>query len=114
MKFIGKWLIGAVAFLGTAYIVPGIEIESFYIALIVAFIWGFISFFIKPIIHIFALPITILTLGLFSLVINGLLFWFMSTFIKGFIVEGFWAAILGAFVVSILAWVGKKLFIHED
>ncbi len=114
MKFILKWLIGALAFLGAAYIVPGIAVSSFYIALITAFVWGFISFFIKPIVHIFALPITILTLGLFSLVVNGLLFWFMSTFIQGFVVESFLAAVLGALAVSVLSWVGKELFLKED
>jgi len=114
MKFILRWLIGAFAFLGAAYIVPGIEIESFYIALIVAFVWGVISSFIKPIVHIFALPITILTLGLFSFVINGLLFWLMSTFVKGFVVEGFWVAVLGAVVVSILGWIGRAIFIPKD
>jgi putative membrane protein len=113
MKFILKWLIGAVAVLGAAYIVPGITVSSFYIALIVAFVWGFVSFFIKPIVQILALPITILTLGLFSLVINGLLFWFVATFIDGFDVAGFVPAVLGAFVVSILGWIGKKIFIRN-
>ena len=114
MKFIIKWIIGALAFLGAAYIVPGIEIESFYIALIVAFVWGVISVFIKPILHIFALPITILTLGLFSLVINGLLFWFMSSFVKGFIVDGFIPAVLGAIVVSLLGWLGRVLLLSKE
>ncbi len=114
MQFIIKWIIGALAFLGAAYIVPGIEIESFYIALIVAFVWGVISVFIKPILHIFALPITILTLGLFSFVLNGLLFWFMSTFVKGFIVTGFWPALLGAIVVSVLGWFGRVLLLPKE
>lgn len=114
MKFILKWLIGAAAFLGAAYLVPGIDVTSFYIALIVAFVWGFISVFVKPIIHLLALPITILTLGLFSLVVNGLLFWFMSTFIEGFEVDGFFSAVLGALSVSVLSWIGKHIFIHEN
>ncbi len=114
MKFLAKLLIGALAFLGAAYIVPGIDVSSFYIAVITAFVWGFISFFLKPIVHLFALPITILTLGLFSLVVNGLLFWLMSTFIKGFVVENFLAAVLGALAVSVLGWVGKEIFLKED
>ena len=113
MQFILKWLILALSVLGAAYFVPGISVASFYIALIVALVWGLVSFFIKPIVQILALPITILTLGLFSLVINGLLFWFVSSFIQGFEVDGFIAAVLGAFVVSILTWLGKKIFIHD-
>ncbi len=114
MQFILKWLIGSGAFLLVAYILPGITVANFYTALIVAFVWGVISFFIKPIIHIFMLPITILTLGLFSFVINGLLFWFMSTFIKGFEVDGFLSAILGAFLVSFFTWFARKLLIKEE
>jgi len=94
--------------------VPGITVSSFYIALIVAFIWGFISFFIKPVLQLFALPITILTLGLFSFVINGLLFWFMASFVQGFEVDGFLTAVLGAFVVSLLGWIGRKIFINKE
>lgn len=113
MNFILKWLIVALSVLGAAYIVPGITVSSFYIALIVALIWGVVSFVIKPILHIIALPITILTLGLFSFVINGLLFWFVSSFIEGFEVDGFIPAVLGALVVSILTWLGKKIFIRD-
>lgn len=113
MNFILKWLIVALSVLGAAYIVPGITVSSFYIALIVALIWGVVSFVIKPILHIIALPITILTLGLFSFVINGLLFWFVSSFIEGFDVDGFIPAVLGAIVVSLLTWLGKKIFIRD-
>ncbi len=114
MKFILKWLIVALSVLGAAYIVPGISVTSFYIALIVALVWGIVSFVIKPIVQLLALPITILTLGLFSLVINGLLFWFVSSFIEGFEVTGLWPAILGALVVSLLSWVGKKILIKDE
>jgi len=113
MKFILKWLIVALSVLGAAYFVPGIAVSSFYIALIVALVWGLVSFFVKPILQILTLPITLLTLGLFSLVLNGLLFWFISTFIEGFTVTGFFPAVWGALVVSILTWIGNKLFIKE-
>ncbi|MDQ3075555.1 MAG: phage holin family protein [bacterium] len=114
MNFILKWLIVALSVLGTAYIVPGISITSFYIALLVALVWGLVSLILKPILHILALPITILTLGLFSFVINGLLFWLVSSVIDGFEVDGFLAAVLGALVVSVLSWIGKKILIHDN
>ncbi len=113
MKFILKWLIVALSVLGTAYIVPGIDVDNFYIALIVALVWGIVSFFIKPILQILALPITILTLGLFSLVINGLLFWFVASFIEGFHVDGFFAAVLGALAVAVLSWIGGKILLRD-
>jgi putative membrane protein len=115
MKIILQWLIVAGAVLITSYIIPGISVSSFYIALIIALVWGIFSFSIKPILHILALPITILTLGLFSLVINGFLFWFISTFIKGFRIDSFLSAILGAFVVSFITWfLGMILLPKED
>jgi putative membrane protein len=113
MQFILKWLIVALSVLGAAYIVPGITVSSFYIALVVALVWGFVSFFIKPVLQILTLPITILTLGLFSVVLNGLLFWFISTFIRGFSVEGFFPAVLGSIVVSILTLIGQKILIKD-
>lgn len=112
MKFILKWLIVALSVLGAAYFVPGIEVGSFYIALVVALLWGLVSLFIKPILQLLALPITILTLGLFSLVINGLLFWLVASFVEGFYVSGFFPAVWGALVVSILSWVGGKIFLR--
>lgn len=114
MKFFLKWLISAGAFLLTAYIVPGIAIASFFTALILVIVWGFINMFIKPVIHIIALPITLLTLGLFSLVINGALFYFMASFIKGFYIDGFISALLGAFLVYFFTWIGEKILIKEE
>lgn len=113
MNFILKWFIGAVAVLLTAYLVPGIAVSSFFIAIIVAFVWGFVSYFIKPVLAILTLPINLLTLGLFSLVLNGLLFWFVSSFIEGFTVNGFIPAVLGAFVVSLISWILGKIFLGK-
>lgn len=113
MKIILNWLIGAGAVLLAAYIVPGIVVSSFYIALIVAFIWGVMSFTVKPILNILTLPINILTLGIFSLVLNGLLFWFIASFVQGFEVEGFIPAFLGAFVVAITSSILKAILIRD-
>ncbi|MBI2047529.1 MAG: phage holin family protein [Parcubacteria group bacterium] len=109
MRLIAKWLIVALAFLLAAYFVPGISVESFYTALILAFVWGVISLLFRPILIFLTLPITLITFGLFTLVINALLFMFLGTFVKGFAVEGFVAAFLGAFVVSLASWFGNKI-----
>ena len=114
MKIILQWLIVAGAVMITPYILDGISISSFYTALVVALIWGLISFFVKPILNILTLPINLLTLGLFSFILNGLLFWFISSFIKGFYVDGFISAILGALFVSVISWILGKILIKED
>lgn len=84
--------------------VPGIAVSSIYTALIVAILWGVIGWTLKPLLNIVALPINLLTLGLFSFIINALLFWFLSTFISGFSVDGFLPALEGSFLLSVVAW----------
>jgi putative membrane protein len=108
-RFIAKLLIIALAFLFSAYLVPGIEVVSFYTALILAVLWGLLNLVFRPLLVFITLPINLLTLGLFSLVINGFLFWFLGTFIEGFYVEGFLTAVVGAFILSIATYVGDVL-----
>ncbi|HLC99586.1 MAG TPA: phage holin family protein [Patescibacteria group bacterium] len=109
MRIFFLWIINALAVLLAAYIVPGIVVSGFYTALIVALVLGLVNLVIRPIVLLLTLPINILTLGLFTFVINGLLFWLVSTFIKGFEVRGFFAAILGSLVVSMVSWFAGRL-----
>ncbi len=109
MKILIRILINVLAVLLAAYIVPGIVVQSIYTALVVALVLGLINITLKPLLLLLTLPITILTLGLFALIINALLFWFISTFIKGFTVAGFIPALFGSLVVSILSAVGHHL-----
>jgi putative membrane protein len=101
MMFILRWLLVALLFVIIAQYVPGITVASFYTALILAVFWGIVNVVLKPILLVLTLPVNLLTLGLFTLVINGFLFWLLSTFIKGFYVESFWYAILGAILLSL-------------
>ena len=94
-------LTGALALLAAAALIPGIEIESLYIALIAAVVLGLLTLIARPVLVILTLPITILTLGLFVFVINALLFLFAASFIEGFSVDGFIPALLGSLFVSI-------------
>jgi len=110
MIFVARWLIVALALLLAAYLVPGITVASFYTALIVAVLLGILNLTVKPILLLLTLPITIVTFGLFALVINGVLLWFLGTFVKGFDVSGFVAALLGAFIITVVSWAGNKLF----
>lgn len=114
MKLLAVWLLNALALLAVAYYVPGIHLAGFGVALIAAVIIGLINLLIKPILVILTLPVTILTLGLFILVINGFLFWGVGHVLQGFNVETFQAGIIGALAYSIASWllttllVGKK------
>lgn len=108
LKLITKLLIIVIALLVVSNYVPGIIVESFYIALIVAVILGLINLLIKPILLVLTLPINLLTLGLFTFVLNALLFWFVASFVQGFEVNGFIPAFIGAFIVSVFSWLGNR------
>ncbi len=105
------WLLNAIALLAVAYVLPGITVASFGSALVAALILGLINTLIKPILVFLTLPVTILTLGLFLLVINALIFWFVGSILAGFKVEGFWWAMAGALLYSIISSVLSTLFI---
>lgn len=99
-----RWIINAAILFFIAFLYPDVIISNYYIALIVVLVLGMINVFIKPLVVLLTLPINILTLGLFTFIINGFLFWFVSTFIKGFDVTNFWAAVIGALLYSIISW----------
>ncbi len=104
-----RLLINAAALLILPRIVGGIEVSGWYTALIAAAILGILNTVIRPIVQILALPISILTLGLFALVINALFFWFVATFVDGFIVQGFWPAFWGSLFMTVVAWITSAL-----
>ncbi|MEK9151277.1 MAG: phage holin family protein [Patescibacteria group bacterium] len=95
-----KWLISALAFLALPYIVTGITVQGFGTALVLALLWGLVNITIKPILLVLTLPLNLLTLGIFTFIINGFLLWLLGGVIKGFEVHGFWIAVLGALVLS--------------
>ena len=98
------WLLYAGALLVVAYLVPGIHVDSFGSALIAALILGLVNAVLRPILVLLTLPVTLLTLGLFIFVINGLLFWFVGSILSGFRVDDFLSGFLGAIVYSVIAW----------
>lgn len=104
MRLIIRWLLSAGVLMLIAYLVPGIQVAGFYTALIAALILGLINAIIKPIVSLLTLPVTLLTLGLFSLLINALMFYLASTVVKGFQVTGFWPAFWGALIMSLGGW----------
>lgn len=104
MKLFFHWLVATLSILIAAYIVPNVSV-TLLAAVIAAVVLGALNFFIRPILLVLTLPINILTLGLFSLVINAFLVMLASLLVPGFFVDGFWTALLFALVLAVINWV---------
>ncbi len=94
-----RWIINAIALIIVANVVPGFGVETFYNALIAALVLGLANALVRPLFFILTLPVTILTLGLFTFVINAFMIWLVSTIVEGFVVEGFVPALLAALML---------------
>lgn len=99
-----RWIILTGAIAVTPYVVKGIHVRSFLTALLAAAVLGILNAFLRPLLIILTLPVNVLTLGLFTFLINGLLLKMASGVIPGFDVQGFWAAVFGAFIISVVSW----------
>ena len=106
MYFIISLLINMVAILIISYLVPKIiQVESWIAALVAAFVLGVVNTFIRPLLVLLTLPLTVVTFGIFLLVINGLLLWVVSAIVQGFHVNGFLGALIGSILISIVSWI---------
>jgi putative membrane protein len=110
MKILLSWFISALVIMTASYLLPGVRVENFMAALVTAVVLGIINLFIKPFIILLTLPITLLTFGLFALVINAALILLASNIVPGFTVDGFWWALLFSIVVSFI----NALLNHAD
>jgi putative membrane protein len=110
MYLVLRWVISALSVYAAAYFVPGIKVTNTWTALVAALVIGLVNAFVRPLILLLTLPVNILTLGLFTLVINGLMFWLASSIVKGFEVADFKAAFLGALVYWLVSWFVNGLF----
>jgi len=108
MNILINWLVMAIAVIVSAYILPGVTLSGFGAALLVALVLGLLNIFIKPLLLILTLPINILTLGLFTLVINAAIILMASAIVPGFKVAGFWYAMLFGIVLSIVLYLINK------
>lgn len=110
MKVLSEWILRAVMLLVTAYIVPGFQIDSFISALVVALVIGILNLLVKPILTLLTLPLTVLTLGLFTFVINAILLELASFFVRDFHIESFMTAIGASIVIAILSSLLNLIF----
>jgi len=104
MGFLSRLVGNALALLAVAYVVHGIHVNGFGGALLAALILGIVNAILKPILIVLSLPLMLVTLGLFTLVINALMFWLVGALNVGLRVDGFWPAFWGALVMSIISW----------
>ncbi|HKC14989.1 MAG TPA: phage holin family protein [Patescibacteria group bacterium] len=102
MSLLINWIVSALAILASAYLLPGVHVASFTAALVAAVVLGIINAVLKPILLILTLPINILTLGLFTLVINAVVILLAANLVPGFNVDGFWWALIFSVVLSII------------
>ncbi len=114
MRLLLVWLINAVALFALPYVFPWVQVDTFWTALVAALVLGLINALIRPLLVLLTLPVTIVTLGLFIFVINGLLFWWVGSFIDGFHVSGFWSGVFGAIVYSLISWLLSSLLMKKD
>lgn len=99
-----RWALNALALMLVPEVVSSMAVTSFSAALISALLIGLVNTLIRPILLLVTLPITVLTFGLFALIINGMMFWLASSLVSGFVVPDFATAFWGALVYSILTW----------
>lgn len=111
MRLLITWLINAAALFALPYLMQSVRVENFSTALIAALVLGLVNVLIRPILVLLTLPVTLLTLGLFIFVINGLLFWAVANFVGGFQVAGFWSAVGGAILYSLISWALSALLL---
>lgn len=109
MRLLAVWILNAIALLAVAYLLPSIQVTGFVSALIAAALIALVNMLIKPVLILLTLPVTILTLGLFIFVINGLLFYLVGEVLEGFQVESLLAGILGAVLYSVISWLLTSL-----
>ncbi|MCU6432238.1 phage holin family protein [Undibacterium sp. Jales W-56] len=113
MRLLATWIINGLALLALPYLMHSVSIDSFATALIVALVLGFVNTIIRPILVVLTLPVTVLSMGLFIFIINGLMFWAVANMVNGFHVAGFWAAVSGALLYSVISWTLSTLLLQK-
>ena len=111
MRLLAVWLINAVALLALPWLLPSIQVASIGTALLVAVVLGLINTVIRPLLVLLTLPVTLLSLGLFIFVINGLMFLLAAKLLDGFVVDGLLAGIIGSTCYSLISWLLAKLLL---
>ena len=113
MTILVKWILFAFLIMFISWVLPGITITGFLSAMFVVLVLSFVNIFIRPLINFISLPLNFLTLGIFSLVVNALLFLLVAKFSPGFQIEGFWNGFWGALILSVFTPLIDKIKIGK-
>lgn len=113
MRLLIVWLINAAALFAVSYLMQSVQVSDVGAALIAALVLGLVNTLIRPLLVLLTLPVTLLTLGLFIFVINGLMFWAVAGLLGGFHVAGFWSAVGGALLYSLISWALSALLLEK-
>lgn len=111
MRLLITWLVNAASLFVLPFLLPTIYVRDFTVALVAALVLGLVNTLVRPILILLTLPVTILTLGLFILIINGVMFWVVANFVSGFHVASFGTALLGALLYSVISWALSALLL---
>lgn len=114
MRLLLTWLINAAALMALPYLMHSVSVSNVGTALIAALVLGLVNTLIRPVLVLLTLPVTVLSMGLFILVLNALLFWLVSHWVSGFEVAGFWSAFLAAILYSVISWALSTLLLSKD
>lgn len=113
MRLLVTWFINAFALLALPYLMHSVSIDNYVTALIVAVVLGFFNTILRPVLILLTLPVTVLTVGLFIFIINGLMFWLVANMVEGFHVAGFWSAVFAAILYSVISWALSTLILKD-
>ena len=104
LRILLVWLLNALALMAVAYLMPSVQVASFGAALVAALVLGLVNTLLRPLLVLLTLPVTLLTIGIFYFVLNGLLFWGVGSLLEGFEVGGLESGILGGLLYGLIAW----------
>ncbi len=113
MRFLARLVLNGVAIILAAYVLPGIHIAGLFAAFVAGVILGFVNAIVRPVLFFLTLPLTLITLGLFIFVLNAICFALTAWLVPGFSVDGFWWAVFGALLVSIVSWILNGLVVGK-
>jgi putative membrane protein len=113
MRLLITWLINAAALFALPYLMDSVRVDTVGAALIAALVLGLVNTLVRPVLVLLTLPVTLVTLGLFIFIINGLMFWMVANWVQGFHVAGFWSAVGGALLYSIISWALSSLILEK-
>jgi putative membrane protein len=114
MRLLLTWLINAAALMALPYLMTSVHVTNVGAALVAALVLGLVNTIIRPVLVVLTLPVTLVSLGLFILVINAFLFWLVATLVDGFQVTGFGSAFIAAILYSVISWALSTLLLKKD